>query len=1044
MTRSSSAHAALALLALLRCAGLGAPAGRGREVWRWPAPGSGSVNETELFLHATFPPGFLWGTGSSAFQTEGAWDQEGKGPSIWDNFTRSRAGSAGPTADTASASYQRWKEDVAALKLLGVHYYSFSLSWPRLFPDGDAPGTPNPAGVAHYSRLIDHLRREGIEPVVTLYHWDLPLALQEQYGGWLNDTLVDVFDRYAAFCFRTYGERVRYWVTIHNPYLVAWHGYRTGLHAPGETESPAAAFAVAHNLIKAHAKAWHTYDRWFRARQRGRVSIALGTHWMEPLRGQASQANVDRCQESLEAVLGWFAEPIHGTGTYPASLRQSRSGLLPELTDAEKQQIRGTADFFALSFGPNNLRLGRILSRFGQQVSLDLRRLLNWIRLEYDDPAVFVAENGWFSDAAVGTEDTVAIYLMKKFINQVLQAIIHDGVRVIGYTAWSLVDGFEWNYGYGVRRGLFYVDFGEPSRSRLPKTSAFFYKQVISNHGFPDGDKSLEVRGQFPCGFHWGVSDSTLQVHFSPFSPQFTDPKLYRWNLTGDGALRPVPGVQLETRAAQCTDFLAIQKHVRLLEAAGVDHYRFALNWTLILPRGDLSVINTEALRYYRCMAQELQKRSIKSMVTLYYPTHHAPLLGLPASVHSGGGWLNRSTVEAFREYAELCFRELGPWVPFWITVNEPNRLSQAYDGSDPYLAAHHLILAHVAAWRLYDREFRRQQGALVSFSLHADWAEAANPFVESHRVAAERFLLFELACFLDPLLGAWRAAAEEGGDYPEEVREHLQERRRQGLSRRSLPRFTKDEKREARGALDFVAVNHFTTRLVSQRRSNSTPQRGPDHDCQLLSDPTWPSSPLGQSLVPWGLRRVLRWLRKRYGDPAVIVTATGVDDRALRDDRLRQFYLRSYLQEALKAHQMDGVNIKGFYLWNLQDRHHAQFGLFTSSQFQSGAKASVASYREIIANRGFPAEGRGRQCQAADAQEGCVLCGKVLENRALVFFGTCLLLTFTMLTAVAVTAVKRKRKRTQPRTAPNRRARHRWDRVPLHHLLHRFHDNCL
>ncbi|KAL4641764.1 beta-klotho-like [Arapaima gigas] len=253
MICSSPRHPAptgLVVLVLCHCASLGALAGLGRELWRHPALGSGSVNESQLFLHATFPAGFLWGTGSSAFQTEGAWDEDGKGPSIWDTFTHSHTRYSGATANIASASYHHWEEDVAALKLLGVHHYAFSLSWPRLFPNGDALGPPNPAAVTHYNRLINQLRQEGIEPVVTLYHWDLPLALQEWHGGWLNDTLVDAFDHYAAFCFRTFGNRVRYWVTIHNPYLVAWQGYTTGLHAPGQMESPEATFTVAHNLIK--------------------------------------------------------------------------------------------------------------------------------------------------------------------------------------------------------------------------------------------------------------------------------------------------------------------------------------------------------------------------------------------------------------------------------------------------------------------------------------------------------------------------------------------------------------------------------------------------------------------------------------------------------------------------------------------------------------------------------------------------------------------------------------------------------------------------
>lgn len=220
--------------------------GEGRRLWQKPVPDS--TIHGQSFLHDTFPPGFLWGSGTSAFQTEGAWDRDGKGPSIWDHYIHSNGNLA--TADVASDSYTRWEEDVKALEYLGVRSYSFSLSWPRLFPDGNARGQPNRAAVEHYSRLIDRLLEKKIEPIVTLFHWDLPQDLQESYGGWKNDTLVGLFEDYAAFCFHTYGSRVRFWLTMHNPYLVAVQGYRTGVHAPGETGGPASSLIVAHNLIR--------------------------------------------------------------------------------------------------------------------------------------------------------------------------------------------------------------------------------------------------------------------------------------------------------------------------------------------------------------------------------------------------------------------------------------------------------------------------------------------------------------------------------------------------------------------------------------------------------------------------------------------------------------------------------------------------------------------------------------------------------------------------------------------------------------------------
>ncbi|XP_034546370.1 beta-klotho [Notolabrus celidotus] len=1004
--------------------------GEGRRIWQQPK--TGLFIKDQAFLHDNFPSEFLWGTGTSAFQTEGAWDQEGKGASIWDHFTHSTAGSdlATETANVASDSYTRWEKDVEALEYLGVRSYSFSLSWPRLFPDGDAKNQPNIEAVEHYSRLIEKLLEKKIEPIVTLHHWDLPQVLQERYGGWRNDTLVDLFKEYAAFCFHTFGSRVKFWITMHNPYLVAVQGYGTGGHAPGETGGPAGSLIVAHNLIRAHARAWHTYNTHFRPAQKGQVSIVLGSHWVEPERGKATVDNVEFCQQSMEAVLGWFANPIFGDGDYPVSLKDKHGTLLPLFSPEEKLWVQNTADFFALSFGPNNFRLGQGMVRNGQTVTPDLRRILGWIKLEYGSPRVMVAEGGWFSEASVGREDTVIIYLMKRFINQVLQAIKLDGVKVFGYFTWSLVDGFEWSYGFTVRRGLFYIDFSQSNRTRIPKTSALYYRGVISDNGFPRDDTSREITGRFPCEFHWGIADSTLQVQFYPLSPQFIDPRLYIWNLTGDNLLYPVPGVTMPTRPAQCTDYLAIRGRLRLFASTGASHYSFALNWSLILPQGDLSNVNAAGLRYYRCILTELKKLDLVAVVILYYPTHRAPNLGLPGPLHASGGWLNYSTVEAFQDYAALCYKQLGSWVPYWITINEPNRLVDVYSSEkEKHQAAHHLLLSHAKAWRMYEREYSCQQRAKVSLALHADWAEPANPSLESHSAAAQRFLLFELARFLDPLLGTKYEEEHHKGDYPQEMKSYLEKRAQvTGLPGSPLPNFTKTEREEIRGALSFIALNHFTTRLVSpypHTQATFQHKQPPDHGCLTLTDPTWPSSDRGQAIVPWGLRKILSWVSQRYGrELPIIFTASGVDDQAALEDKVRQRFLRSYLQEALKARQLDRVNLQGFYIWKLQDRHIPQYGLFTSQQHNSKAKASITVYREIITRGGFPEDNTTQTCRLRELQEPCSVCVWMFKNKALLVFGGCLLITAVMFVALVIFVLitKRNQSRVSGMNRKNRR----------------------
>lgn len=295
----------------------------------------------------------------------------------------------------------------------------------------------------------------------------------------------------------------------------------------------------------------------------------------------------------------------------------------------------------------------------------------------------------------------------------------------------------------------------------------------------------------------------------------------------------------------------------------------------------------------------------MKAVVVLYYPTHRVPNLGLPEPLQASGGWLNHTTGEAFLAYAALCYEELGPWVSHWITVNEPNRLVDVYSGSaETHWAAHNLLLAHAKAWRLYEREHFAKWRALVSLALHADWAEPANPYLESHTQAAQRFLLFELGRFLDPLLATAHKNKPGNGDYPAEVKAYLEEKAQvMGLSESPLPTFSKLEKEELAGALSFIALNHFTTRLVSPSTATYQQKQPSAYGCLTLADPTWPFSGLGQALVPQGLRKTLNWIHQRYGGTLpIIITASGVDDQAPVDDRVRQNFLKSYLQETLKG----------------------------------------------------------------------------------------------------------------------------------------------
>ncbi|KAI8514032.1 hypothetical protein Bbelb_083560 [Branchiostoma belcheri] len=487
----------------------------------------------DAFRPGRFPDGFIWSTATASYQIEGGWDADGKGESIWDRFSHTPGKvDRGDTGDVACDSYNKYREDVQLITGMGLRYYRFSLSWTRIFPDGTSTSGPNQAGVDYYNNLINELIRNGVTPMVTLYHWDLPQNLQDTYGGWVSEGIVQHYNDYATFAFQTFGDRVRYWLTFNEPWAVCYVGYGLGMHAPGIQDERNSTYLCAHNILKAHAGAWHTYDRNFRADQGGQVSITLNSDWAEP-RDPDRAADVMAADRFLQFYLGWFANPIYSReGDYPAVMKETmlaksqaeglRESRLPQFTQDEVNFIRGTSDFFGLNHYTtriieDNVVIGatpgytndrdvaqytapewtRAQSQWLYEVPWGLRRLLNFIKMNYGDPEVLVTENGR-SDGDVTPpvmQDRNRICYYITYIDEVLKAISEDGVKVRAYTAWSLMDNFEWARGYTERFGLHYVDFNDPNRPRTAKQSAGVYRDIVANNGFPEGAEITRLAG---------------------------------------------------------------------------------------------------------------------------------------------------------------------------------------------------------------------------------------------------------------------------------------------------------------------------------------------------------------------------------------------------------------------------------------------------------------------------------------------------------------------------------------------------------------------
>lgn len=472
-----------------------------------PGPESGNIGARMK----TFPQNFTWGAATAAHQIEGAWQEDGRGPCIWDAFTHIPGKShRNQTADVACDHYHRVEEDVALMKAMGLKAYRFSFSWSRLMPQGR--GAVNEAGVAFYNRLIDALVANGITPWVTLYHWDLPLALQLELDGLVNPEIADHFVRYAELCFERFGDRVKHWITFNEPWCSAVLGHGIGYFAPGRV-SQTEPYLAAHNLIRAHGKIVDVYRRKFQPAQKGVIGITNNCDWREPKTD--SPADRAAAERGLEFFLGWFADPIY-RGDYPDCMRERVGERLPRFSDADRALVLNSSDFFGLNFYGGMLAAepaGETVATIvptgnggmaaDQRVELSddpawektdmdwnvvpdfCRKMLGWIDRRYGHPPIYITENGAAlpgeDDVAVAVNDTRRIDFINRYLAACHAAINEDGVDLRGYFVWTLMDNFEWALGYSKRFGLHHVDFA--TGKRTPKQSAAWYAGVMRRNG---------------------------------------------------------------------------------------------------------------------------------------------------------------------------------------------------------------------------------------------------------------------------------------------------------------------------------------------------------------------------------------------------------------------------------------------------------------------------------------------------------------------------------------------------------------------------------
>jgi len=439
-------------------------------------------------MTVSFPPGFVWGAATAAYQIEGAWNEDGKGESIWDRFCHLPGNVAnGDTGDVACDHYHRWPQDLDLMKEIGLQAYRFSISWARLLPEGR--GRANPEGIAFYSRLVDGLLEAGIEPFVTLYHWDLPQAL-EDHGGWPARATAEAFAEYADLISRELGDRVKHWITFNEPFVSAFVGYLEGRHAPGYSDL-GKAVPTSHHLLLAHGWAVPLIRRNSPGAQ---VGITLNLGGQTPASSSAADR---RAAWQSDGILNrWFLDPLSARG-YPLDVVAHYETEMDFVHSGDLDAIAVPLDFLGVNYYKRSIIRSDAISEaensppavvpnpehteMGWEIYPEgLYELLGRLHFDYHFPAFYVTENGAaFPDQVSpggGVHDPRRIAFLKAHFTAAARAIAR-GVPLRGYFVWSLMDNFEWSFGYAKRFGLVYVDY--PTQQRTLKDSAHWYRRVI-------------------------------------------------------------------------------------------------------------------------------------------------------------------------------------------------------------------------------------------------------------------------------------------------------------------------------------------------------------------------------------------------------------------------------------------------------------------------------------------------------------------------------------------------------------------------------------
>ncbi|XP_075642448.1 beta-glucosidase 11-like isoform X2 [Castanea sativa] len=472
------------------------------------------------FSRDDFPPDFIFGSGTSAYQVRSSKREDGRTPSIWDTYAD--AGKAhGATGDVACDGYHKYREDVQLMVDIGLDAYRFSISWSRLIPNGRGP--INPRGLQYYNNLINELVSHGIQPHVTLHNYDHPQALEDEYGGWVSRKIVRDFPEYAGVCFREFGDRVSFWTTINEPNAFMLGGYDLGFLPPqrcsppygycSRGNSPSEPYIAAHNILLAHASAARLYKKKYQDKQHGMIGLSIYMWWFIPLTDTKEDAIATQRANAFH--YGWFLNPLV-FGDYPNIMKQSVGTRMPAFTNQESKLVKGSFDFIGVLHCTNiyvkhNSNSPKMENRdvfMDAEIELTviedsssafelpimpwcLQAVLEYLKQDYGNPPIYIYENGQRMQRNSTLNDIARVNFMHAYIGGVLDAL-RNGSNTRGYFVWAFLDLFELLDGYISSYGINYVDLDDPDLKRYPKFSAKWYSKFLKGRSI-NLDEAIEL-----------------------------------------------------------------------------------------------------------------------------------------------------------------------------------------------------------------------------------------------------------------------------------------------------------------------------------------------------------------------------------------------------------------------------------------------------------------------------------------------------------------------------------------------------------------------